>query len=212
MSIVLEFLGYPGPWRDVEKFRNAVKAANPGLTDSQIMDLVHRENAKKRWRHKEWVFQMFGADILSGDLQSMDAWPYLQDRWKRDLPKFPVEGGEVIRHTDDDAVNLQFAIRTKGEQRVNRRSLMVPDGLSKTYVWCIANNWIQEVSDADAAILRAHPLLKLMFRNPNFANGPMQIQDYRRQSTGERYQFDSIDEAQAFERGMSSRPQWNGFK
>lgn len=189
-----------------------MKAARPGITDAQIMALVHRENARKRWRHKKWVFQMFGADILSEDLQSMDAWPYLPERWKRDLPKFPVTGGEIIRHTDDDAVNLQFAIRTKGMERVNRRSLLVPDGLSKTYVWSITNQWIQEVTEEDAAILRAHPTLKMMFRNPNFASGPLQVQDYRRQSTGERYQFESLDDAQAFERSMSSRPQWNGFK
>lgn len=213
MAKVLEFIGQAGPWRDIAKFVAAVKAASPHLDDAQIMAIVHRENARKRPRHSKWTFHVFGADILSDDLQSMDAWGYLPSRWQRDLPMYPVQGGRLIRTTDDDApIHLQTAIAQNGAHQVNRRSLMVPDGLSKTYVWCQANNWMQEVADADVAIIRNTPILKLMFRDPNLASGPLQIQDYRRQATGDIYRFDSVDEAQAFERSMTSRPQWNGFK
>ena len=213
MSTVLEFLGAPGPWRDIKKFVAAVKAASPHLDDAQIMAIVHRENAKKRPRHNKWTFHVFGADILSDDLQSMDAWGYLPSRWQRDLPLYPLEGGRHIRSTDEDApVHLQTAIAQHGVHQVNRRSLLVPEGLSKTYVWCKANGWMQEVADADVEIIRNTRILNLMFRDPNRAEGPLQIQDYRRQPTGDIYRFDSVDEAKAFERDMTSRPQWNGFK
>lgn len=208
---VLEYLGSPGPWRNIEKFVAAVKAASPHLDDAQIMAVVHRENARKRPRHNKRRFHMFGADILSTDLKSMDAWAYLHPIWQRDLPLYPLEGGKLIRSTDEDApVHLQTAIASHGINQVNRRSLLVPAGLSKTYVWCAGNNWMQEVADADVAIIRNTPVVRLMFRDPNLADGPLQIQDYRREPTGEIYRFSSAEEAQAFERDMTSRPQWKG--
>lgn len=211
MVRTLEFMGQPGPWRDIKKFVAAVKAASPHLDDAQIMAVVHRENARKRPRHTRQRFHVFGADILSNDLQSMDAWPYLHDIWKRDLPMYPLEGGRHIRSTDEDApVHLQTAIASHSAHQVNRRTLLVPEGLSKTYVWCQANNWMQDVADADVVILRNTPILNLMFRDPSLASGPLQIQGYQRLSTGEKYQFNSADEAQAFERDMTSRPQWKG--
>lgn len=210
---VLEYMGDPGPWRGIEKFVAAVKAASPHLDDAGIMAVVHRENARKRPRHNRQRFHVFGADILSDDLQSMEAWPYLHPIWKRDLPMYPLEGGRHIRTTDEDApAHLQSAIASHGAHQVNRRTLLVPEGLSKTYVWCEANNWMQEVADADVAIIRNTRILNLMFRDPNLAEGPMQIQGYQRQPTGEVYRFNTAQEAQAFERDMTSRPQWNGFK
>lgn len=210
----LEYLGAPGPWRNIEKFVAAVKAASPHLDDTQIMAVVHRENARKRPRHNRRVFHMFGADILSDDLQSMDAWPYLHHTWKRDLPLYPIQGGKHIRSTDDDApVILQTAIASHGIHHVNRRTLLVPAGLSKTYVWCQANNWMQEVADADVAIIRDTPVVKYMFRDPNIADGPLRIENYRREPIpGEIYRFSSVEDANAFERSMTSRQQWNGIK
>lgn len=207
----LEYMGSPGPWRDIAKFVAAVKAASPHLDDVQIMAVVHRENARKRPRHSKRTFHIFGADILSDDLQSMDAWPYLHHIWKRDLSKYPLEGGRHIRSTDEDApVHLQTAIASHSAHQVNRRTLLVPAGLSKTYVWCQANNWMQDVADTDVAIIRNTRTLNLMFRDPHLADGPLQIQDYRRQATGEIYKFKTADEAKAFEGDMTSRQLWKG--
>lgn len=212
MTRTLEFIGMPGPWRDAAKWAGAVRAANPSLDDEQVERVLHRENARNRPRHPNGLFMLFGADILSSDLASMDTWNDLEPVWQRELPMYPIDGGIWIKPDDDDApMKLQLAIAQHGAARVNRRSLMVPYGLSKTYVWRVSNGWVQQVADADVAIIRATPVVKYLFRDPNLASGDLQVQRYERQGTGEVYQFSSIEDAKRFEKSLVSTPQWKGF-
>ena len=209
MTVTLEFWGARGPWRDPERFVNAYRALHPNTTDADMVTMVHRENARRRPRHELKPFLVFGADILSDDLHSMDAWQYLPKTWKRDLPLYPVAGGKLIQSGDAMAdVRLKAAIDTAGTRNINRASLLVPRGLSKTYVWCKANNWLQDVEDADVAIIRNTPGLRDMFADPNRV-GPFRVGKYDYLSTGSTG-ISSLQDAQAFERDHTRKPLWKG--
>lgn len=210
MAMRLEYIGLPGPHRDMRKFVGAVQAYKPGITDTEIESVVHRESVRKRPRHNGQQFQVFGADIMSDDLKSMDAWPHLIGQWQRDLPMFPLQGGIVVGSDEEyAAVRLKVAIDTHGAQHINRASLLVPEGLSKTYVWCQANGFTQQVTDADVAIIRRTQILNLMFRNPDIADGPMRIEGFMRQAT-DKHAFTTIAEAKAYEADTAPVQQWKG--
>jgi hypothetical protein len=202
MTIRLEFIGQPGPHRNVRAFVERVRAANPSLTDPQVESVVRRANATYKPRFPQQVWTLFGADILSDTLTSMDAWQLLDPSWRRDLPLFPMDGGHLI--TGDDAPQLAAAIQHYSVNTINRRSLLVPAGLSKTYVWRRENAWIQEVADPDVAIIRQTPILNQCFRNPDGAAGPVTVERYERR-VADRHTFATINDLEAFERDQQRR-------
>lgn len=209
MTIPLEFIGLPGPHRDMAKFVNAVRERTPGITNSALQDVVHAAGVKLPPRYKRQAWVHWGADILSDDLTSIDAWPYLDPARRNEVARLPREGGVTVTAGDPKASTLMRDALVKGT--LNRRSLMMPAGLSKTYIWCAANNWMQEVSDADAAILRSAPFARLLFRNPNYASGPVEVQSLTRPVV-ERFALTSLEDAQALERDHTRRPQWKGVE
>lgn len=207
MTTRLELMGDPGPWRDAEKFVSAVRAYNPALTEQQVVAIVRRENAKHRPRHQNMSFHLFGADIMTDDLPSIDAWMYLPRDWKRELPAYPMVGGVVIDHEAPGAA-VALSNARAGRSSVNRASWIFPVGLSKTYAWCKQNAFIQEVADADVEVIRKSSF-RLWFRNPDMADGALQIHRYDYAPT-ETFSFAKMDDLAAFDRDQQRAKQWKG--
>lgn len=208
--IRLEYIGQPGPHRDPERFVKAVRAAKPSLTDDDIVTIVRRGNArfKPRWERALW--QVFGADILTDDLTQIEAWSLIEPNWQELLGMFPVEGGQLMPETPEGVEALNMAIQSRNLAGINRRVLMRPPGLSRSYVWRDANAWIQEVADADAKILRETPVLNQCFRNVDQANGPVLVQSYE-YGVSDRQQFANFDEFEAFRQDEQRKPTWRGM-
>jgi hypothetical protein len=206
--VKLEFVGQPGPHRDIEAFVAAVKRARPDYSDKQVVETVRRGNATYKPRHRGSHWQLFGRDILTDDLQSLPAWPYIDAWWQKHLPLFPVNGGEMIAG-ETAAMTLQAAIDGYGVHRINRRSLLIPAGLSQSYVWTRANAWVQDVADADVAILRATPMINQCFRSAEQASGPVTARTYEF-AEGERHRFRSFDDLEAFRKDDERKTQWTG--
>ena len=149
-------------------------------------------------RHDSSHWQVFGRDILTDDLHSIPAWRFIDSWWQQNLPLFPLTGGEVITGVDA-AQRLKAAIDSLGIQRVNRRSLLIPDGLTHSYVWCKANRWVQEVADPDVSVLRTTPMLNQCFRSAAHADNPVTPRTYEYGGT-ERHAFTSFDDLERFRR------------
>lgn len=205
----LEYIGLPGPHRDVRSFVANIKKANPALTDVQVERVVRLANAKYRPRFKLQIWTLFGADIMSEDLMSIDAWQYLDKDWRRDLPLFPLDGGDVIDAELHGAKALDAALKMHGPSRINRRSLLVPAGLSKTYVWRRENAFTQEVHDNDVEILRQTPVLNRCFRDRDQANGPLTIEYFQR-GTASRELLRNANDLEAFEADQRITRSWKG--
>lgn len=203
----LELMGDPGPWRNAERFVESLRAYKPTLSDDEIVNIVRRENAKHRPRHPNMSLCLFGRDILTDDLPSIDAWPHVSATWKHELPTYPVFGGEMIPADAENAAVALANARSAGK-RINRGSWVFPVGLGKTYVWDAANDFIQTVEDADVEVLRRSSF-RLWFRDPDMANGPVQIQRYDYAPT-ETLRFRTIDDLSSFERDKAPVQQWKG--
>lgn len=208
MPRILEYIGQPGPWLNPEKWVAALKHYEPSLTDREVVDRVHMGNVRQRPRHPNGEFHIFGRDILTTNLASIDAWPFLPDVWKQELPLYPITGGSVVdRGAETAAVALSNA--RMNPHKVNRESWVFPVGLSKTYVWCLENQFMQTVSDADVELIRRTPGLKLCFRDPNLADGALQIRDYT-YPTSEQLDFGKTNDLIDFEADQTRVKQWAG--
>lgn len=174
----LEFIGRPGPHRNMTKFIEQVKHRRPDATPIQIERFAHTVNARNRPRQNFEIFQLFGADVMTDDLESLDVWPHVSKEWKKFLPKLPTLTGTIIPEKDGAVLNNLLVMRKYSE--VNRASICVPPGLSRSYIWCRSNQWIQDVSFEDAEIIRHRPDLRSKFRPVDNADGPQIVQAYKR--------------------------------
>lgn len=170
----LEFIGQPGPWRDLEKFIAAVRYKKPGISEWDLMTLIHETNARLRPRNDRQQFQLFGADILSDKLSDIEGWMYVEPTWRNLIPLFPLHTGELI--DNDEGGKLKMAIATRSYDLINRGSFITPPGLSRTYIWTRENNFIQDVRDRDIDLIREWPRIRNLFRPVDLANGPQVIQ------------------------------------
>ncbi len=84
-----------------------------------------------------------------------------------------------------------------------------PTGLSKTYVWCKQNDFVQEVSDADAELIRKATFIAGWFQNPEVYGPytPVRTFDYE---VAEEHEFNDLTEARRYERDIQGTKQWNG--
>ncbi len=209
MIVRLEFVGEPGPHRDPERFVASVRAAKPSLTEDDIVTIVRRGNARYKPRWDRALYQVFGADILGDDVTQIAAWSLIEPGWQQLLQQFPTDGGVVIPATAEGASAITAAIQSGDVATVNRQSLMRPAGMSRTYVWRKENGWIQDVTDADADILRNTPIVNQCFRNVDQADGPVLVRTYE-YGEGERHRFDTFDDFERFHQTEQRRPTWRG--
>lgn len=138
--------------------------------------------ARKGREDGHLVKNLFGADILTGDLPSITAWSWL-------LP-------------GDQAILM-------GLSPEERRQRIDPVGLRCTYVWRVENGWTQEVSDHDVEIIR-HSAVRLHFRNPDWADGPWHPVRAWEAPVLDRQEFPSFIAFEDFERDQQRTPHWAG--
>lgn len=155
-------------------------------------------------------FIVWGEDIMTHDLSSIEAWPYLIPLWRRELPLYPVQGGAVLDVDDERrTMTLQGAIASMGPRNINRRSLIVPRGIRRTYVWCNENQWTQEVLDHDVKIIRETPIHRHCFQSAEVSTGELVLQGYERLPR-EKIGFRTMGEFRDFERESERKTLYRG--
>lgn len=178
----LEFVSYSIHARDRRAFIDTLKVKYPTVSDDNLERIAEQElwKIKPRLPHTEAF--LIGADVLTDDITTIEAWKDLGPKSRR---FFQSHTGQQL-----------FAMRD-------------PQGLSKTYVWNRGNRWIQEVADTDLPILRASKA-KSWFRDydaygpwPGFARSwefPV----------AERFEAPNLEEAARFAADVRKKKMWHG--
>jgi hypothetical protein len=153
------------PFHDIEGTVRRIRDRFPGISDLGVNQAVARmlDSGTDRGykpRTKGRYVYLFGADIMSAQIDQIPAWPLMSDGVRERLLDHPVEGGITLEdrleaNDDPQQTELIQAGLANHQHRagVNRSVLISPRGLSQTYVWCHENQWIQEVTDADADLI-----------------------------------------------------------
>lgn len=181
MPIRLEFIGFHVVRKDPMKFLTMLREKFPNVSEKGIHAIAAEEFEKRHPRTPRLVVHLFGRDILSDDVTTMAAWPLVDEKERRWLLQWPL---------------------------AQRETKLDPPGLSRTYVWRKSAGWVQEVTDADADVLRrstAAPWFRDVDKHGLWT--PTRAWDF---PVKERFEAPTIADGKAFVRDQTRRKTWNG--
>lgn len=124
----LEFISYSVHRRDPEKFKRELRAALPTVSVEDFERIATIELVKHKPRLNHTEVNLFGRDVLTDDVTTIATWAEMSPKAQR----------FVRRHAAAGTLD---------------RLVSIP-GLSRSYVWNKRNAWVQDVTDADAALIR----------------------------------------------------------
>lgn len=171
------------PFHDLEGTVRKIRAAKPGITDQGVNQAVKRMLDGYNPRTPGRIVHLFGRDILTEDVTSIPAWPWVGEGEKRRVLQHPVMGGETI---PDDLVGITRKMRqeelagrgSEARASINRSVLISPPGLQQTYVWRLATGWVQEVTDADYDLILSTPANRRLFRDLDIHGPYVDVRSY----------------------------------
>ncbi len=129
--MLVEFTGGVSPWADLGKFVETAKRIHPRATNTprKLSQYVARATVERPQR-APWLKHIeFGADIMSNEFASLPAYQYFTSDQLARLLAMPMD---------------------------LRQSLITMPGLEHTYIWLDQNNWLQDVSEHDIAVIKRH--------------------------------------------------------
>lgn len=209
------FSGGRNPWEDIHGFKAYVKAKHPGISDkgiNQVVKLavgeyqpriVHQDGSTAR------IVMLFGADIMTADLETLPAWPYLAPSAKQRLADHPIVGGATV---DPENVQLSRAELANRLERhtVNRSALVSIAGMEQSYVWSADTPvpWTQMVSENDYHLIMGSPQRRL-FRDPDLHGPYVPVRSYDAYQVAERHTGNKSDLVH-YIKETTRQPQWSG--
>lgn len=167
-----------GPFHNLERTIESIKAAYPGITPLGVDQAIKRMLDGYKPRTPGRIVHLYGADIMTADLETIPAWPWMGDGEKRRILDHPITGGETIPDDLTGALRKMRQEELAGRGRearalINRSVLISPPGLRQSYVWRLTNGWVQEVQDTDYDLILSTPANRRLFRDPDI-HGPYQ--------------------------------------
>lgn len=214
------------PFHDLEGFKARVRAAHPTITERGLAQLIqlaaggrdpktkNRSRNGYNPRHPSRVYHLFGDDVMTADLMQIPAWPWIAPGERVRLLDHPITGGEVI---SPDAVGtirrmLQEELANRLDRKsVNRSALISPPGLTRTYVWCLGNGWMQDVEDADYDLILSSPGNRRLFRDPDIFGLYQDVRSFNGPGiVTSRTEARSAKEAEYLMRQTKHQPNWQG--
>lgn len=201
------------PFHDIEGTVAKIRQANPGITDMGVNQAVKRMLTGYKSRHKGRIFHLFGADIMTADLTTIAAWPMIGEYERRRVSAHPIDAGARIPDDIEGPARraMQEALVSRHDyHNVNRSSLISPPGLSQTYVWRLANDWMQEVADADYALILSTPANRRLFRDPDIYGPYNVVRSYYNGEAQGRQIARNLRDADYLIRQTQRRPSWQG--
>lgn len=224
MSVRLEFIGKSISRRNWGDFLDGLRQRYSQLGEAGLHEMATIELSKNQPRDSKFVQQFIGADILglgvdvtrvidrdefmdvridaNGVVHERflaDEYQAAIDRYYRDVLPTQIEAWPLLTRT-----LKQMILGTPPQER---ERLVDPKGLSKTYVWRKSTRWVAEVSDADAAIIRALPDESFWFRDIDRHGRYVQERAWNLPVI-ERHAFLDPYEAKRYEREMKRTGQW----
>lgn len=205
-----------GPFHDLAATVDKIKNAYPGITDKGVNQAIQRMLGSYNPRTPGRIVHLFGADIMTEHLETIEAWPWIGDGEKRRLQDHPISGGEMI---PDDVTGVlrkmrQEELAGRGREaraHINRSVLISPPGLQQTYVWRLSRGWMQEVLEADYHLILSSPANRRLFRDPDIHGPYRDVRSYdSADATKARHVATTAKEA-GYLIGQTKRtPNWQG--
>lgn len=203
----LEYHGRKHAFENLASFVAMVKARYPSITPEGINQIVARNVANREARSPARMVQLLGADIMTSDLTTIPAWPFLGPQTQRDIATYPHDTGERVDELD--ARSQVRLVTGLVREKINRSALISPRGLQQTYVWSDATHWTQEVTDADYDLIMRQRSLAAVLREPDLVGPYVEIRPYDVPVTAV-HAFDDMMEASRFHDDMQRHPQFAG--
>lgn len=205
----LTYHGRKHAFENLASFVAMVKARYPSITPEGINQIVARNVASREARSPSRMVQLLGADIMTADLTTIPAWPFLGPQTQRDIASYPHDTGERVDELD--AKSQVRLVTGLVKEKINRSALISPRGLQQTYVWSDATQWTQEVTDADYDLILRQRSLAAVLRDPERAGGVyVEIRPYDVPVTTV-HPFNDMMEASRFHDDMTSSPHFAGI-
>jgi hypothetical protein len=204
----IEYTGGENPFADIAGFVGRVKAQHPGISDHGVNVTVAQILGLRMERHAKRVVTLFGADIMTEQLEDIASWSLLEWQHRARIASYPLHGGDMADEANYAESQKQLVLRLDTEN-INRSVLISPRGLGNTYVWCAANDWRHEVTDADYALILATPARRFYFRDPDIHGPFVETRAYMGNPVLSRHQG-SLGEFSAFIDDRTRKPQWQG--
>lgn len=179
----LEFVSHSITARDPQQLVLAIRRKYPTWSDQSVLQVAERELWKVKPRLNHTCVYLFGVDIFTDDLTTLDAWPHMDPKGRRYLQ----------RHQDAGTLATIVSIA----------------GLSTTYAFTRANQWTQEVDDRDLPLIRGSKA-KHWFRDVD-TYGP--FPGFKRAwelPVVEREAFTNLEDAARFAKDVRKKKTWAG--
>lgn len=183
----LEFVGKDVMRRNWKQVRDMVRGQYPHLTDTSIDHIA-----------SDMMRQTRGPE---GDSVSVSP--------RTDNSNLVAWGKDVFADKPEDMEAWRFLTPMQKDTVKRGQCRFYPTGLSKTYVWCKQNGFVQEVTDGDAELIRNATLIRGWFQDPEVHGpfSPVRTFDYE---VVEEHDFVDLDEARRYERDLQEKKQWSG--
>lgn len=181
MAKILEFVGKSRVRRDFDATAAAVQRRHPMLSEAGVREVVRGLLFTDPARSQVLVVHLLGADILTDDPESLPAWSLITPHFRH-----------VIQTADD----------------ATKHAMIDPKGMERTYVWCHAGGWIQEVTDHDIEIIRASDA-RMWFRDRD-AFGAFTPKNAFHLPVVKSIPISSADEYHQFQRDRRRQKSWAG--
>ena len=181
----LEFISYSWVRRDPKRFLRALRATYPTVSPDDLEKIATVELWKHKPRLNHTEVLLFGRDVETDDLTTVAGWGDMSRKARRHLERHKAAG------TLATVVSIP--------------------GLSRTYVFNQGNAWLQEVTDADAALIRDSKA-RTWFRDYD-VYGPWQgFPPVWELPVADRFEAKSLDDAAAFVKDVRKTKQWPGSR
>jgi len=145
----LTYFGRKHAFENLASFVAMVKTRYPSITPEGINQIVARNVANREARSPARMVQLLGGDIMTADLATIPAWPFLGPQTQRDIASYPHATGERVDELD--AKSQVRLVTGLVKEKINRSALISPRGLQQTYVWSDATQWTQRRLRPDPA-------------------------------------------------------------
>lgn len=118
-------------------------------------------------------------------------------------------GKDVFAEHPEGMAAWQFLTPIQRDTVRRNQCRFYPTGLSQTYVWCRENGFVQQVTDADADLIRNAAFIRGWFQDPDVHGSfaPIRTFDYE---VVEEQDFVDLNEARRYERDLQEKKQWSG--
>ena len=179
----LEFISYSWVRRDPRKFLLALRATYPTVSPEDLERIATAEMWKHKPRLNHTEVLLFGRDVLTDDLSTVAGWGEMSRKARRHLEQHQAAG-------------------------TLSRIVSIPD-LSRTYVFNKQTEWVQEVTDADAALIRQSKA-RTWFRDIDVYGPWPGFPQVWELPVAERFEATSLTDAAAFVKDVKQTKTWPG--